>query len=224
MNIIQDDAEAVVLAPLQQESAWIIWLHGLGADGHDFLPIVEQLSPYRQHCRFIFPNAPERPITINGGMAMPGWYDILSLDISAKQDEMGLNQSREQVFSYIKAAKAKGIPANRIFLAGFSQGGAVALYAGLSYTESLGGILALSTYLPLRYQFDAYVHAQSRQTPIFMGHGSYDEVISLATAEQSRHFLQNQQYRLDWHTYPMAHSVCADEIQHLDSWLQQRIG
>jgi len=222
VNIVQDNEQAVVLAPDKTETAWIIWLHGLGADGHDFVPLIEQLSSYRQHCRFIFPNAPKRPITINAGMVMRGWYDILALDISAKQDKIGLNQSRNQVFEYIKAAKSQGIAPKRIILAGFSQGGAVALYAGLSYPQALGGILALSTYLPLRYQFDEYAKA-SRKTPIFMGHGSMDEIIPLGTAESSRQFLQQQQYALEWHTYPMAHSLCADEIQHLDSWLQQRI-
>ncbi len=223
MNIVQDDDKAVVVAPTQKESAWIIWLHGLGADGRDFLPVVEQLSAYRHHCRFIFPNAPSRPISVNGGMVMPGWYDILALDISAKQDEAGLNESRARVFEYINSAKAQGIAPERIILAGFSQGGAVALYTGLSATERLGGIVALSTYLPLRYQFDDYVNAATQQTPIFMGHGSMDEVIPLSTAESSRNFLQQQHYALDWHVYSMAHSVCAEEIQHLDRWLQQRI-
>jgi len=224
MKIVQDDKLAVVIQAPQPESAWIIWLHGLGANGHDFVPMVSQLSlTYTQHTRFIFPHAPNRAITINGGMMMPGWYDILGMDITAQQDVTGIQASSEWLHDLIERAISAGIESQRIILAGFSQGGAIALHAGLSCSHPLGGIMALSTYLPLAEQFEHYRHHANDDMPIFMGHGTDDDIVLFSSAQRSHDYLQQHDYSLIFKSYPMMHSVCAEEIVDFDSWLQQRI-
>jgi phospholipase/carboxylesterase len=199
--------------------AAVIWLHGLGADGHDFEPIVPELRlPAALQLRFIFPHAPIRPVTINQRMRMRAWYDIFELG-GGPEDEEGIRASEDFVAKLIAAEKAKGIPSQRIVVAGFSQGGAIALQTALRYGERLAGILALSTYLPLPANLKNERSEANLDLPIFMAHGSHDNVIPLARAEQSRKMLVDSGYRVEWHSYPMAHSVCAEEIADIASFL-----
>ena len=200
----------------------VIWLHGLGADGHDFEPIVPQLlQPGWPPLRFVFPHAPVRPITLNGGLPMRAWYDIGGFDLSQKQDERGIRVSIEAVERLIAREIERGVPAAHIVLAGFSQGGAIALAAGLRHAHSLAAIVALSTYLPIA---DATVderNAANAQTPIFMGHGAFDPVVPQALGERSRDRLREWGCRVDWHSYPMAHQVCPPEIADLANFCTQ---
>ncbi|EIM03235.1 dienelactone hydrolase family protein [Rhodanobacter denitrificans] len=202
----------------------IIWLHGLGADGHDFAPIVPELvDPAWPALRFVFPHAPVRPVTINNGMSMRAWYDIIGFDARAPQDEAGIRASIAAVGTLIEREHARGVPSERIVLAGFSQGGAIALSAGLRHAEKLAGIIALSTYLPISATLAAERSAANAATPIFQGHGSADPVVALPRGTASRDALQALGYPVDWHTYPMAHAVCAEEIDDLRRWLGQRL-
>lgn len=211
--------EAVEIQTGPQPGAAIIWLHGLGADGHDFEPIVPELGlPAALQLRFIFPHAPVRPVTLNQGMRMRAWYDIFQLG-GGPEDEEGIRASQELVENLITSENKKGIPFQRIVLAGFSQGGAIALQTALRCQERLAGILALSTYLPLSAKLESERSKASRDLPIFMAHGMYDEVIPLARAEQSRKILVELGYGLEWRTYPMAHSVCAEEIAEIARFL-----
>ena len=194
----------------------MIWLHGLGADGHDFEPIVPELRLTRP-VRFVFPHAPVRPVTINNGMRMRAWYDILQFGGGA-EDEAGIRQSQILVERLVEEEKKKGIPAARIVLAGFSQGGAIALQTALRHTERLAGVLALSTYLPLAAKLQE-ASAVNRDTPIFMAHGTFDDIIPLRRAEQSRDLLKQAGYALEWHSYPMPHSVSAEEIHDIAQFL-----
>jgi phospholipase/carboxylesterase len=201
----------------------IIWLHGLGADGHDFEPIVPELDlPFA--VRFVFPNAPVRPITVNGGMEMRGWYDILGFGMNVRQDAAGIRASGEAVTRLIDREIERGLMASQIVLAGFSQGGAVALHTALREPRSLAGVLALSTYLPLGDTLGAERSAANARVPIFMAHGSADPLLPLALAEGSRRTLEGLGYAVDWHVYPMPHSVCAEEIAAIATWLGQRVG
>ena len=202
----------------------VIWLHGLGADGNDFAPIVPQLvdrtwSPLR----FVFPHAPVRPVTINNGMSMRAWYDIAAFDLGARQDEAGMRASVDEIETLIARENARGIPSERILLAGFSQGGAVALAAGLRHAEKLAGIIALSTYLPMHAPLAAERSAANAAIPIFWGHGTLDPVVALQRGVDSRDLLQSLGYAVEWHTYLMAHAVCAEEISDLRDWLGQRL-
>ena len=200
-------------------SAAVIWLHGLGADGHDFEPIVPELRlPASKAVRFVFPNAPLRPVTINMGMRMPAWYDILQLGGGA-EDEAGIRESQAQVGSLIEREKTRGIPARRIVLAGFSQGGAIALQTALRYPERLAGVMALSTYLPLAAKLPAERHPINGDIPILMAHGSYDPMIPMPRAQQSRDALLALGYAVDWREYPMPHSVCPEEIADIAAFL-----
>lgn len=191
--------------------ASIIWLHGLGADGHDFAPVVEALQPL-PHVRFILPHAPAQAVTINGGYVMPAWYDIFGADLTARQDEAGIRASQALVEALIAQEKMRGIAPARIALAGFSQGGAIALHTALRHAEKLAGVIALSTYLPLYEKLPAERSATNLTTPIFMAHGRFDDIIPLKTAETSRDFMERSGYRVEWHEYPMPHSVCNEEI------------
>ena len=203
----------------------IIWLHGLGADGNDFAPIVPELvDPAWPPLRFVFPHAPVRPVTINNGMSMRAWYDIAAFDLNARQDEAGMRASIGEVETLIAREHSRGVPSERIVLAGFSQGGAIALAAGLRHPEKLAGIIALSTYLPLQAAFAGERSAANATTPIFWGHGTADPVVILQRGVDSRDLLLSQGYALEWHTYPMAHAVCAEEIDDLRHWLTQRLG
>jgi phospholipase/carboxylesterase len=201
----------------------IIWLHGLGADGHDFEPIVPDLDlPFP--ARFVFPHAPVRPITVNGGMEMRGWYDILGFGMNVRQDAAGIRASAAAVTHLIDREIERGLTASQIVLAGFSQGGAIALHVALREPRSLAGVLALSTYLPLSATLGAERSAANAGVPIFMAHGSADSLLPLALAEGSRRTLEGLGYAVDWHVYAMPHSVCAEEIVAIAAWLAQRAG
>ena len=217
-----------MLQTVEQETGaspqWsVIWLHGLGADGHDFAPIVPELvRPHWPALRFVFPHAPVRPITINNGVPMRGWYDIVGMDFRSRADMAGVRESVAQLDALIAREIERGIAADHIFLAGFSQGGAIILSAALERTAPLAGLIALSTYLPdaeAARRVDGAVDVQ-----VFMAHGSGDPVIPLAVAEHSAQVLRTLGLSLQWQRYPMAHQVCAEEIQALGDWLQERLG
>lgn len=202
----------------------VIWLHGLGADGRDFEPIVPELIDTSWPAiRFVFPNAPVRPITINNGMPMRAWYDISGQEIAQRQDEAGIRDSIRLLDELIDREVARGISGDHIFLAGFSQGGAIVLSGGIRCTTKLRGIIALSTYLPIAEKTDAEASPANRGTPIFMAHGMLDPTISHALGEMSREYLKQRGYAIDWHAYPMAHQVCAEEIADLKRWLGARL-
>jgi phospholipase/carboxylesterase len=206
-------------------NATVIVMHGLGADGRDFLPIAEQLDLSGAGAvRFLFPSAPVIPVTINGGYQMPAWYDILGADLVRREDEAGLRQSRAAIEKLIEAEKSRGMPANRIVVAGFSQGCAMALMVGLRHPEKLAGILCLSGYLPLHDKTAAELTEASRSVPIFMGHGTRDGVIPLTRAAASRDALRALGYTVEWHEYLMEHSVCPQEITDMQSWLRKILG
>jgi phospholipase/carboxylesterase len=206
----------------READASVIWLHGLGADGSDFVPIVSELKlPDALNIRFIFPHAPLRPITINQGYRMRGWYDITSLDIAERDDEAGIVESSAMLTRLCDEQLAQGIAAKHIIVAGFSQGGAIALYAGLRYAHTLGGIMALSTYLPMQQRLQQEAAAANRDTPIFMAHGLHDDVGATQFGLQTRALLQQQGYRVQWHDYAMGHSVCMEEINDISDWLDR---
>lgn len=201
----------------------VIWLHGLGADGHDFKPIVPHLGVDEFGVRFIFPHAKVIPITINGGMPMRAWYDIDSLDLDSRNvDDSVFAAAQQHVYSLIKQENDRGIPTSRIILAGFSQGGAVTLYTSLRYPETLLGILAISTYLPAPENVEQTQHSANQTTPIFMAHGSHDEMIDIRHSIKSRVALEGLSNPLEWHEYPMGHEVCLEEITTIGEWLRQR--
>lgn len=202
----------------------IIWLHGLGADGHDFESIVPELGFSGQlSLRFVFPHAPVRPVTINGGMSMRAWYDILTLERGGPQDEAGIRDSSRLLEMLIEREHERGIPYENIVLAGFSQGGAIALHTALRYPHRLAGLMALSTYLPLQDSFDREVlhnaDAQSQELPIFMAHGSSDPMLPMALGQHAHTILEKAGYEVEWHDYPMAHAICAAEIADIRNWL-----
>lgn len=202
-------------------TAAVIWLHGLGADGHDFEPVVPELRlPQRLPIRFVFPHAPIRPVTLNQGMRMRAWYDILRLG-GGSEDEAGIRASEKQLVQLIEREGKRGIAPSRIVLAGFSQGGAIALQTTLRFAEPLAGTLALSTYLPLAAKASGERSRASAATPIFMAHGSFDPMIALEHAERSRDALIGMGYRVEWREYPMPHSVCAEEIADISAWLSR---
>ena len=196
----------------------VVWLHGLGADGHDFEPIVPELG-LRLPVRFIFPHAPVRPVTINGGMAMRAWYDILGFDRRAKEDSAGIRASAAAVTELVDREIERGMASDRIVLSGFSQGGAIALHTALRDSRPLAGVLALSTYLPLAATLAGERSAANAGIPLFMAHGTDDGVLPLQLAESSRGTLEALGYAVDWHVYPMAHSVCMEEINAIGAWL-----
>lgn len=200
--------------------AAVIWLHGLGADGHDFEPVVPEIVRRGERAwRFVFPNAPVRPVTINGGMRMRAWYDIQGLDRRAGEDAAGFRDTEIQIRQLIANQGERGIPASRIVLAGFSQGGAVSLYTAPRYTERLGGVMALSCYLPLASSLSAERASANDGTPIFMAHGLADGTLPLTMGLESRDRLTRQGYTVEWHDYPMAHAVCAAEIADIREFL-----
>lgn len=204
-------------------NASVIWLHGLGADGYDFEPVVKQLfrSQAFNNVRFILPHAPEMPVTRNNSYIMPAWYDIYGVIPIQQEDEAGIKASQRYIESLIQAEIDRGIPSERIVIAGFSQGGAIALHTALRFPLRLGGVMALSTYLPLHSKLACEAHAANHNTPIFMAHGIFDDVIGLDMSKASRNVLQNQQYSIRWHEYAMAHSVCTEEITDIQEFLQQ---
>ena len=221
--------ETVEVVSAANPQGSVIWLHGLGADGHDFEPLVPELGLDGQlNLRFVFPHAPVRPVTINGGMSMRAWFDILSLERGGLQDEAGIRASGSQLEVLIDRELDRGIPHEKIVLAGFSQGGAIALHTGLRHPQRLAGLMALSTYLPLQDSFDREVandtNAQPRELPIFMAHGTLDPMLPLALGQHSQQTLENAGYEVEWHDYPMAHAVCAGEIADIRNWLLSVFG
>lgn len=203
----------------------VIWLHGLGADGHDFAPIVPELRlPPSLHIRFVFPHAPMMPVTVNGGYVMPAWYDVRNQDLRGDEDEQGIRASQQALDALIRLETARGIDPSRIVLAGFSQGGAIALYTALRYPAPLGGVLALSTYLPLPRTLAHEASSANAAVPIFMAHGNSDSVIPLTQGAASCGLLRQHGYTVEWREYPMIHSVCPREISDIGAWLAGVLG
>jgi phospholipase/carboxylesterase len=200
----------------------VVWLHGLGADGNDFVPLVRELDlTGLPGIRFVFPHANTMPVTINGGYVMRSWYDIVATDLTRREDEGGLRASQLQVEALIAREKARGIPASRIILAGFSQGCAMTLQTGLRHPEKLAGMLCLSGYLPLSSVAGAERSEASLATPIFMAHGVQDPVVPFARAEESRKVVEALGYQVEWHAYPMQHTLCLEEVQDISTWIRK---
>ena len=199
--------------------ASVIWLHGLGADGHDFEPVVPELTRDEVGLRFVFPHAPTRPVTLNQGQVMRAWFDVHGLRRGSEQDEVGIRESSALIEILIRREVTRGIPADRIVLAGFSQGGAIALHAGLRFPERLAGILALSTYLPLHDAVASEASAANRSTPIFQAHGKLDPMVGISLGEDSRDWLLQNGYPVEWKSYAMEHAVCPEEIADIRNWL-----
>ncbi len=215
-----DTRQLITIEPKQKANACIIWLHGLGASNDDFVPLATQLQANTAlPLRCVFPQAPLCAITINGGISMPAWYDILGFGFGVPEDTDGITRSSLAIYQLIAAQQATGIPAHRIILAGFSQGGAIALHTGLRYPHALAGILALSTYLPLADRLPLEAHTNNQKTPIFMVHGTHDTVILPEWAEKSKNVLQQLSYPVDWRTYPMNHSVIDAEVHDITTTL-----
>jgi phospholipase/carboxylesterase len=213
--------DAVEIETGPSAGAAVIWMHGLGADGHDFEPIVPELElPDGLAVRFVFPHAPLRPVTINGGVVMRAWYDVAGIGGVRREDEQGVRASQRDIEALIEREKTRGLGADRIVLAGFSQGGAMALQTGLRHPERLGGLVVLSSFLPLAHALPAEAGPASRDVPIFMAHGTHDPMIPLDRGRESRDRLLALGYRVEWHEYPMPHSVCAEEIADLSAWLR----
>ena len=214
----------VELEPKEPARASVIWLHGLGADGHDFEPVVPMLGLAEDAAvRFVFPHAPSMPVTVNGGMVMPAWYDIQGLDFDRRADVEGVERSAEQLRALVARENQRGIPPQRTFLAGFSQGGAIAMHVALRFPERLAGLIALSTYLAVPVEAQE-LGGCATELPVFMGHGSLDPMVALPMGTAARDRLQALGLTVAWHEYPMAHQVCAEEIEALGAWLSERLG
>ena len=214
--------ECVELQTHPSPSASVIWLHGLGADGHDFVPVVRELQTLgAPAARYVFPHAATMPVTINGGAVMRAWYDIINVDLMRREDEKGIRASQQQVEALIAREVERGVPSSRIVLAGFSQGGAIALQTGLRQSEPLAAIIALSCYLPLTNSFTSERAPVSSSVPIFMAHGTSDPVVPLARATASRDTLTAAGHNVEWHQYPMPHSVNEQEIRDIAAFLKR---
>lgn len=212
--------EVIEVETAANPTASVVLMHGLGADGRDFVPIAQELQLSAVGpVRFVFPNAPVMPVTINGGYQMPAWYDLLGADLTAREDEPGLRRSQTAIDALIAREMARGIAARRIVVAGFSQGCALALMTGLRYGERLAGVMGLSGYLPLAAKAAAERDPANQGLPIFLGHGRHDSVVPLAGATASRDALKALGYELEWHEYPMEHSVCMEEVADINQWL-----
>lgn len=214
--------ETLEISTSETPTAAVIWMHGLGADGSDFVPIVKELD--LSGCpgiRFVFPSAPAIPVTINNGYVMPAWYDILTSDLVRREDEAGLRKSQADIEALIAQQIVLGIPADKIVLAGFSQGCAMTLQTGLRYPQKLAGLMCLSGYLPLNDKIAAERHAANQHTPIFQAHGRADPVVLVNRAEMSRDLLLQLGYSVEWHEYMMQHSVCAEEVADIGNWLRR---
>lgn len=218
-----------MLQTVEQETGaapqWtVLWLHGLGADGNDFAPIVPELvRPHWPALRFVFPHAPVRPVTINNGMRMRAWYDIVGMDFATRAEAAGIEESVQQVQALIGREAQRGVPASRLLLAGFSQGGAITLAAGLRQREPLAGLVALSTYLPGGAAVAASCDPAALAQPVFFAHGDSDPVIPVQHGQASAQVLEKAGFQVDWHRYPMAHQVCAEEIADLGDWIERRL-
>jgi phospholipase/carboxylesterase len=222
LNIMANLLDSIQIETAPNPAVSVIWLHGLGADGSDFVPIVRELD--LSGCppiRFVFPHAPSMPVTINNGFVMRAWYDILGNDLVRREDEAGLRKSQELVEQLIAREKARGIAADRIVLAGFSQGCAMTLQTGLRHPEKLAGLLCLSGYLPIHTTVADERHSANLDTPIFMAHGCGDPVIPIDRAEKSRDLLRAHGYQVDWREYMMPHSVCQEEIDDIGEWMRE---
>ena len=219
--------ESIEVETAPKPAASVIWMHGLGADGNDFVPIVHELDLQGAPAiRFVFPHAPMQPVSINNGYVMRAWYDVKWGDLegrSKEPDEKGVRASQAAIGALIEREISRGITADKIVLAGFSQGGAIALQTALRYPQKLGGVMALSTYLPLAESFASEAAADNRKTPIFMAHGTEDAVIQPAMGARSRDVLTEADYDVEWHDYPMAHSVCLPEIGDIAAWLKRTL-
>jgi phospholipase/carboxylesterase len=214
----------VEIEPVGAARAAVIWLHGLGADGHDFEPIVPHLGlPRSAAIRFVFPHAPAMPVTLNGGMVMPAWYDISGLDLDRKPDEAGIRRSAAQVSRLVDRENSRGIPCESVVLAGFSQGGVIALHAGLRRSERLAGIVALSTYLALEDTLDVEGSANNRDTPLLIAHGVRDPMVPCVLGRRSSQFLESRGHPVDYREYDMAHEVCLEEIGAIGEFLAARL-
>jgi len=217
---VADRLEAIEIETAESPGASIIWMHGLGADGHDFVDVVPELGlPARPGVRFVFPHAPMQPVTINGGYVMRAWYDIRDDGGARREDPAGVRASQKAIEALIEREKERGIPAATIVLAGFSQGGAMALHTGLRHPERLAGVMALSCSLPLADTLGTEAAPANRDVPILMAHGTHDPMIPMARAVRARETLTGLGYRVEWHEYPMPHSVCLEEIRDISAWL-----
>lgn len=216
--------ESVEINPKLPAKASVIWLHGLGADGHDFVDVIPELKlPEELAVRFIFPHAPIRPVTINQGYQMRAWFDIYALHINAPQDEIGIRETENAIGTLIENEIHRGVACDKIVLAGFSQGGAIALYCGLRYPKKLAGILGLSAFLPLHEKLAQEKSAVNLTTPIMLAHGTQDPIVPIQLGELCRDYLKNLGYQIDWHSYPMQHQVCLQEIDDIARWLKKII-
>lgn len=226
MKYAQHESEhEVVLSPDAMPVGTVIVLHGLGADGWDFVPVVNELRlPAALPLRFVFPHAPVRPVTVNNGYEMRAWYDIRDFSITGREDLEGITAASDRLHRYVEREREHGIEPGAVALAGFSQGGAVALHAGLRSRERLAGIVALSTYLPFKTRLQAEVSQTNRDLPILMCHGTADPVVSIELGQMSRDALKEHGYEVGWHAYPMGHEVCLPEIQQVGRWLQAIYG
>jgi phospholipase/carboxylesterase len=214
--------EAVEIETGREPTGAVIWLHGLGADGHDFEPVVPELvRPGERALRFVFPHAPIRPVTLNGGYAMRAWYDIAALDRRTAEDENGIRASQAAIDTLIRRENARGIGSERIVLAGFSQGGAMAVFAATRYPERLAGIMGLSCYLLLAPRLDSERVAANQSTPVFLAHGTQDPVVPAVLGEHGWHALQANGYTVEWHVYEMPHALCPQEVSDIAAWLRR---
>jgi len=221
---MSEPLELIITETGSNPNAAVIWLHGLGADGNDFVPVVPELGlPADLPVRFVFPHAPIIPVTINNGMSMRAWYDILSMDRSTPQDRVGIHANAEKIVALLEDQHAQGIPYERIFLAGFSQGGALALHTALRFAHKLAGIIALSTYMPLHDDFLAERKDANKDTSILMVHGTLDPVVPHAFGKSSYDFLKEHNQAIDWHEYPMQHQVCMEEIIVIGEYIQKQL-
>lgn len=218
-----EQLKAIELETRPNPSHAVIWMHGLGADGGDFVPIVQELKLPPLGIRFVFPHAPMRPVTINGGFVMRAWYDIVAQDLVRQEDERGIRDSQELIEQLIDRETGRGIPANRIVLAGFSQGGVIALQAGLRHPKRLAGLLALSCYLPLAASLEKERSAANMDVPVFIAHGTADNIVPLQRGLASRDALVQLGYKPEWHQYPMPHAVHPDEIADIGTWFQRTL-
>ncbi len=210
----------------RRKAQWsVIWLHGLGADGHDF----ESIPPYlqlesRHDVRFVLPHAPAIPVTINGGMVMPAWYDIRDGDLRTRHDEAGIQRSSEHLLALLARELQRGVPTNHVFLAGFSQGGAIAVHTALRHSQPLAGIIALSTYLVCSDKLPAELQSANRGIPVFAAHGTQDPMVNQRRGVELKEALEELGCRVEWHTYPMEHSVCMEELVHIGAWMNRLMG
>jgi phospholipase/carboxylesterase len=219
-----DRPETVEIGGGSEPDGSVIWLHGLGADGHDFEPIVPELGLHdRANLRFVFPHAPVRPVTINGGMPMRAWYDVLSLDRDGPQDEDGIRESSKTLVSLIERERRRGIAPEHVVLAGFSQGGAIAMHTAMRFPTKLAGLMVLSSWMPLESTIDEEVvqaeSSQPRELPVLMAHGTFDPMLPLAAGRHARDLMRQAGFEVRWREYPMAHAVCAEEVAEIRNWL-----